>query len=70
MQAAVEAERAAAGRTTTAPGVGCPPESAVSGGTGPEETVPANGTNQMRNGAAAAGRPSSRGSRGAGPGFT
>ena len=56
MQAAVEAERAAAGRTTTVPGRVLPPESAVSGGTGPEETsFPANGTNQMRNGAAAAG---------------
>ena len=56
MQAAVEAERAAAGRTTTVPGRVPPPESAVSGGTGPEETsFPANGTNQMRNGAAAAG---------------
>jgi hypothetical protein len=55
MQAAVKAERAAAGRTTTVPGRVPPPESAVSGETGPEETsFPANGTNQMRNGTAAA----------------
>ena len=58
MQAAVEAERAAAGRTTTVPGRVPPPESAVSEGTGPEETsVPGNGTNQMRDGAAAAVEP-------------
>jgi hypothetical protein len=56
MQAAVDAERAAAGRRTTVPERVPPPESAVSGRTGPEETsFPANGTNQMRNGATAAG---------------
>jgi len=45
MRAAVEAERAAAGRTTTVPGRVPAPESAASGETGPEETsFPANGT--------------------------
>ncbi|HTQ92012.1 MAG TPA: hypothetical protein VMK84_21205 [Streptosporangiaceae bacterium] len=56
MQAAVEAERAAAGRAATVPGRVLPPESAVSGETDPEETsFPANGTSRRRNGAAAAG---------------
>jgi hypothetical protein len=56
MQAAVQAERAAAGRTATVPRGVLPPGSAVSGKTGPEETsFPANGTSRMPNGAATAG---------------
>jgi len=54
MQAAVEAERAAEARTATLPGRVLTPGSAVGKETGPEETCfPADGSNGMRNGAAA-----------------